>query len=252
MAVDLGLGEVDAFLMIGQSNMAGRGDFGEVPEILNDKCFMLRNGHWWEMSEPINCDRGVFHTYGGGDKLHSGVGLAASFADEYAKHYNRNIGLIPCADGASPIVEWMPGEILYDHALMQTRLAQCSSKIKGILWQHGEWDSDTPEHVAAYYDKCKEMMTTLRRDIGEGDIPILMGEIGEFIPLFEHGRFKYSPDLNKVLHQLCRDMPNCKIVSSHGLSARFDGQHFDSKAFRELGVRYFQAYREWEEEQNKR
>lgn len=33
-----------SFLLIGQSNMAGRGDFGEVPEIINNKCFMLRNG----------------------------------------------------------------------------------------------------------------------------------------------------------------------------------------------------------------
>ena len=30
-----------SFLLIGQSNMAGRGEFGEVPEIINSKCFML-------------------------------------------------------------------------------------------------------------------------------------------------------------------------------------------------------------------
>ncbi len=59
--------------------MAGRGDFGEVPEIINEKCFMLRNGRWVTMSEPINPDRPIF------DCFHSGIGLAASFADEYAK-----------------------------------------------------------------------------------------------------------------------------------------------------------------------
>ena len=41
-----------AFLMIGQSNMAGRGDFGEVEEIKNPLCRMLRNGRWIPMSEP--------------------------------------------------------------------------------------------------------------------------------------------------------------------------------------------------------
>ena len=75
-----------SFLMIGQSNMAGRGDFGEVEEINNPLCKMLRNGRGQPMSEPINPDRGIF-TY-----LHSGVGLAASFADEYAKHFNEEIG----------------------------------------------------------------------------------------------------------------------------------------------------------------
>ena len=33
---------IHSFLMIGQSNMAGRGNFGEVPPIQNDRCFMLR------------------------------------------------------------------------------------------------------------------------------------------------------------------------------------------------------------------
>ena len=70
-----------SFLMIGQSNMAGRGEFGEVPEIQNRLCKMLRNGRWQLMSEPINPDRRVF------GEFHSGVGLAASFADEYAKHF---------------------------------------------------------------------------------------------------------------------------------------------------------------------
>ena len=70
-----------SFLMIGQSNMAGRGDFDEVSEIVNAKCFMLRMGLWVDMSEPINPDRAMF-----GHKFHSGVGLAASFADECAKY----------------------------------------------------------------------------------------------------------------------------------------------------------------------
>ena len=30
--------KIVSFLMIGQSNMAGRGEFGEVPPIRNDKC----------------------------------------------------------------------------------------------------------------------------------------------------------------------------------------------------------------------
>ena len=37
---------VNSFLMIGQSNMAGRGEFGEVPAIYNPLCFMLRMGRW--------------------------------------------------------------------------------------------------------------------------------------------------------------------------------------------------------------
>jgi hypothetical protein len=32
---------IKSFLLIGQSNMSGRGDFNEVPVIVNNKCFML-------------------------------------------------------------------------------------------------------------------------------------------------------------------------------------------------------------------
>lgn len=61
-----------SFLLIGQSNMAGRGEFGEVPEIINKKCYMLRNGKWVPMREPINPDRSIF------DYFHSGRGLIFS------------------------------------------------------------------------------------------------------------------------------------------------------------------------------
>ena len=92
-----------SFILMGQSNMAGRGDFGEVPEIVNPNCFMMRNGRWVNMSEPINPDRAVF-----GVDFHSGVGLSASFADEYAKYFKEDIGLVPCADGGTSLSQWMP------------------------------------------------------------------------------------------------------------------------------------------------
>ena len=125
-----------SFLMLGQSNMAGRGDFNQVPEITNPLCKMLRNGRFIQMSEPINVDRAIFNT-----NFHSGVGLSASFADEYAKCFNEEIGLIPCADGGTTISEWQPNEILFDNAVNQAKLAQRTSEIAGILWHQGENDS---------------------------------------------------------------------------------------------------------------
>jgi len=38
--------EIVSFLMIGQSNMAGRGNIEDVPPIRNPKCLMLRMGRW--------------------------------------------------------------------------------------------------------------------------------------------------------------------------------------------------------------
>lgn len=121
--------------------MAGRGDFGEVEEIRNQLCFMLRNGRWQPISEPINPDRQIFGFF------HSGIGLAASFADEYAKYYGEKVGLIPCAEGNTAISEWQPGEILFENAVTQAKLAKRTSEIAGILWHQGGNDSMEIENV---------------------------------------------------------------------------------------------------------
>lgn len=90
--------EIESFLMIGQSNIAGRGEFGEVEAIENDDCFMLRMGLWEKMSEPINPDAPIYC-----EDFHSGISLAASFADELQKQTKKKIGLIPCAFGGTKI-----------------------------------------------------------------------------------------------------------------------------------------------------
>ena len=226
-----------AFLMIGQSNMAGRGDFGEVEEIKNPLCRMLRNGRWIPMSEPINPDRGIF------DYFHSGIGLAASFADEYAKHFNEEIGLIPCADGGTMLAEWQPGEILYDHAVAQARLAQRSSEIVGILWHQGESDSNEKEKAETYRARFLYMISSLLKDLSlPEDTPIVMGELGEFVSLYKDGTYTYYKDINATFHALAEEKENFAVASAEGLPCKADGIHFTSAAYRTLGKRYFEEY----------
>ena len=226
-----------AFLLIGQSNMAGRGDFGEVEEIKNDRCYMLRNGHWVTMSEPINPDRHVF------GYLHSGVGLGASFADECERYFDEEIGLIPCADGGTKISQWQPGEILYDNAVVQTKLAARSSEIAGILWHQGENDSASMEDVRAYRERFENMISSLKKDISLPDnIPVVIGELGDFVGGYQNGKLKYFRETNKILNEISRDFDNVAIASADGLTCKNDGIHFNSASYRELGKRYFNAF----------
>jgi len=134
---------IHSFLMMGQSNMAGRGKIGEVPPIISPSIHMLRNGRWVMMSEPINPDRQVHPTI---EKFPvSGISLAASFAGEYAKHFNCDVGLIPCADGGTSLDDWAVGDLLYDNAVFQAKLAQRTGELAGILWHQGEGDCGTME-----------------------------------------------------------------------------------------------------------
>ena len=90
-------------LLIGQSNMAGRGYLYEVTPIYNENIFMLRNGRWQMMTEPIHFDRSV-----------AGAGPAASFAQAWCSaNKDEQIGLIPCAEGGTCIDEWDRNCLLY-------------------------------------------------------------------------------------------------------------------------------------------
>lgn len=229
-------GEILSFLMIGQSNMAGRGEFGDVPKIYNEDCLMLRMGRWQTMHEPINTDRWIFE----GD-FHSGVSLAASFADDASHALGTRIGLIPCADGGTSVNQWMPGELLYDHAVMMAKLAMRTSRLAGILWHQGENDCQNDEKLVSHKEKFITMITSMRRELGAEELPLLIGELAwEIAPRWKLG--DRPAEMNRQYHEIAERLPHCAIVSSKGLTQKPDGLHFDSVALREFGHRYFEAY----------
>ncbi len=193
---------------------------------------MLRMGRWQPMSEPINPDRRIWGYY------HSGVGLSASFADEYAKHFDEDIGLIPCADGGTKLCQWMPGEILFDHAVMMAKLAMRSSELAGILWHQGESDSGKEEEATTYKERLTEMLTTLKNEIGK-DLPIIVGGLGDFVKLYENS--VYADIVTEATKTVAKEQ-GYGFVSAEGLPCKNDGIHFTSAAYRELGKRYFEEY----------
>ena len=227
---------IRSFLMIGQSNMAGRGDIADVPPIRNPLCHMLRMGRWQKMSEPINPDRAIFEW-----RYRSGVGLAASFADEVANRDGEKVGLIPCADGGTMLSQWMPGELLYDHAVMQTRLAMRTSRLSGILWHQGESDCRGDFSAEQYKEDFIKMITSLKKDVGVTDIPVIIGELSHSYGE-QHGMGELPEILNGVFYEIAKELPNCSVVSSEGLNMKADGLHFDSASLRIFGRRYANAY----------
>jgi len=227
---------VRSFLMIGQSNMAGRGNLDEVKPIKNPLCYMLRMGKWQIMSEPINTDRSSFE-----GKYRSGIGLAASFADEVAKNTGEMVGLIPCADGGTGIDEWMPGELLYDHALLLTRLAMRSSVLSGIIWHQGESDCRSEDDLLAHTPKFVKMISSLRSDLGMPELPLIIGELSEKITE-KWGMGNRPARMNAEYRRLEGVLPACKVVSAEGLTLKPDGIHFDSASLRVFGRSYFEAY----------
>ena len=229
---------MDAFLLIGQSNMAGRGIIGSVPPIdPRGMMFMLRNGRWVPMSEPINPDRQIFVEKD--TDYRSGISLAASFAESCADRFGQKVGLIPCADGGTSVSEWQPDGVLFDHAVFQTRLAMRSSELKGILWHQGESDSRDMADVSAYHDRFFAMLDELIARIGAPEsIPVVVGEVSELMA----ARWPYVREMNRVLNGIASERENIGIAKQDGLTIGPDGIHFSGQSYREFGRRYFDAY----------
>jgi hypothetical protein len=222
---------IHSVLLIGQSNMAGRGFKDEVPPIENERIKVLVNGRWQNMFFPVSKDRPF-----------AGISLAESFADEYSKSHNVDVGLIPCADGGTYLDQWMPGELLFDHAVLQAKLALRTSEITAVLWHQGEADCQ-PELYPLYEEKCLYIFNSLRKELCLYDIPVLVGGLGDFLEnCTVDNALKNYKYLNNTFMNMEKKDSKIGFVSAEGLTANPDNLHFNAKSLREFGIRYYKKF----------
>lgn len=222
---------IHSFLLIGQSNMAGRGEISEAVPVDTTHIKILRNGRWQPMFRPINPDRAF-----------SGVNLAESFAEAYAKQFNVDVGLICCADGGTSLDQWKEGSLLYDNAIYQTRLAVRTSALAGVLWHQGEGDC-CEDLARSYKERFEKILCALKRDLNITDIPILLGGLGDYFKDNERWPTQRSYYIvNEQLQQVAEENKMVGYVSADGLLPKDDGLHFNAKSLYEFGLRYFNEY----------
>lgn len=224
-----------SFLMIGQSNMAGRGHFTEVEPLSDPRCKMLRMGRWQPMSEPVNPDRQILNP-----SWHSGISLGPTFAIDAANYFNASAGLIPCADGGTALREWMPGTTLFDHAVMMSSLAARSSTLRGILWHQGE--SDYKSCLDDYERDLAVMFGEFRKTLGEENLPVVIGELSGCM-FYEGVEIEKVKGFNRRLPAMAARIGNCAVAKAEDLAVQADGVHFSAASQRTLGRRYFEAFR---------
>ena len=220
-----------SFLLIGQSNMAGRGYYEDMIEIKTARIFTLRNGRWYKFFRPINPDRDF-----------AGVNLAESFAEKYAELHDTEVGLICCADGGTSLNQWAPGEVLFDNAVNCARLAMRSSDLVGILWHQGEADC-SPNLAATYKERFLTMITEMKRQLGKEDLPVIIGGLGDFLPKRSPGgALDNYAEVNRIFREIANETDLIGFASAEGLGDRGDNLHFSSPALYEFGLRYLDAF----------
>lgn len=221
-----------SILMIGQSNMAGRGFINEVPMICNERILMLRNAGWQMMAEPINYDR-----------PNAGIGLAGSFAAMWCmEHEGEQIGLIPCAERGSSLDDWAVDKNLFKNAVIQAGFAMQDSELIGILWHQGESDSYGGGYQT-YYKKLQVIIESLRKELNAFEVPLIIGGLGDFLGKNGFGLNCTEYELvNEQLLKFAREQENSCFVTAEGLTPNPDGIHMDAVSQRRFGVRYYEAF----------
>ncbi|GAB3019029.1 sialate O-acetylesterase [Niabella terrae] len=234
-------GQYQVYLLLGQSNMAGRGPLTQqYLDIHHNRVLMLdKSNNWVPARHPLHFDK---------PKV-AGVGPGLSFAAAIAEAYpNDTICLVPAAVGGTSISKWEPGAYdratqthPYDDAVKRIEEARKKGPIKGVIWLQGEGDS-RPASAAVYLARLRTLIERIRKVASNPKLPFVAGELGRY-------REKYQL-INEQLARLPQEVPFTAVVSSAGLVHKGDSTHFDSPSMVEYGKRFGKGMLELQRKKN--
>ena len=231
------------YLLIGQSNMAGRGLVEEQDKIPHPRVLMFTKANEWAPAvDPLHFD-----------KRSAAVGLGSTFARLTADaNPEVTIGLIPAAVSGTPLDRWRKGGDLYEQAVVRAKAALKDGTLKGILWHQGESDTGDATLARTYGARLAGMVRDLRAELGAGDVPFIAGLLGDFVgeAASTDGESVWWPQkpiywsvVNEQIAGLPAEVSHSAVVSASALTAS-DGVHFDGPSLREFGRRYARALAE--------
>jgi hypothetical protein len=227
------------FLLLGQSNMAGRGVVEPGDRVGNPRILAQQaDGRWVVAREPLHWDKPRV----------AGVGPGLAFARALLPKLTSAafIGLIPAAFGGTRVAWWQKdydgtqrwpnGETYFQHAVTCARAAPKSS-LAGVLWIQGESDKGTAEldGGSAYRRDFHKFIRDFRAEVGAPDLPFVVATLKPWSTGNSHA-------LNAVFLALPKEISHTAVVDTNapaleGLlkNKTDDPPHYDSPSARRLG-----------------
>lgn len=233
---------MDVFLLVGQSNMKGRGEIDMKPPIdKNILFFHSKKQKHYIARDPLHA-QGTPDMIDGGDN--SGTGPGMSFAQALRKkNPDLNILLVPAAVGGAPIAPYGEKGKLYTRSLLLTKNAIKQSKvktnIKAILWLQGESDS-TDKLYKSYEEKLLDLVDRYRKDLKNPTLPFIACTVGSFIT---SKRFNRTKEINQALLTLPKKRKYTACIDTVDLKGHIgDRLHYNTKSQIEIGKRFAKEY----------
>lgn len=233
-------GRQDIYLLMGQSNMSGRGVLEEAPPGALDPDERIRvygnDGVWREAVEPLDSSNGQIDAVSADQ---AGVGPGLAFAKALVRKDGwRRVGLVPCAKGGSAIREWQPATArttLYGSCLARAREAATAGRIAGILWYQGETDASDEASATAWAPHFATMIASFRLALGRPDLPLVVVGLGDPPRTGKYAtRFPIWRPVQTAQAQL--HLPTQAYVSAAGLPRNPDELHLTTASQIRLGA----------------
>ena len=232
---------LDVFLLVGQSNMKGRGLIDPKP-VTNKRnlFFHHRDQKWFISRDPLH-SAGTPDLIDGSDNAGTGPGM--SFAMSLVKEDPKlAIGLIPAAVGGASINLYK--NKLYDRSLTLLENGRKKSKlkteIKAILWLQGESDA-TEQGYLTYEKKLLDLVDRYRKDLKNPELPFIACTIGSFI--HPHKKYSRSKEINEILLSLPSKRKHTACVDARDLKETAgDKLHYSKNSQIEIGKRFAATY----------
>lgn len=228
------------FLMIGQSNMSGRGDLAQVPTYANaSRIFMYGNDDVWKLaSEPIDSNTNQFDSVSD-DGVSVGAGIGLAFANRICELFpNDEVGLIPAAKGSTRISQWRrfyPRDFLYGNAVNRVWDAESQGVLSGVLFWQGEGDTLDTANASGWREDFSNMCSDLRVDLQNLSLPIAFARLNNL----SHPSHPYWTTVRNG--QTATKMKNLVMVSTDGATYQSGNIHATTAGYVDIGIRFADA-----------
>lgn len=212
---------MEFYLLMGQSNMAGMApaeseDAAPLPRVMTMDAWE----HWQNGSLSAG---GVT------------IGPSLSFCKTLlAMDTNIIIGIVNMGSQGSLLNQWQKHTLKYDSIMRWANAGRKNARLAGVLWHQGESDCiEGGDYAAQYESSLEQFISDLRSDLGETNLPIVLGHLApEFVEKYPSGL-----TINAALNALAARLNHVGVVTTEDLTT-VDGFHFDRASQLILGERY--------------
>ena len=238
----------DVILLIGQSNMSGRGAAFDLTHYdpVDPRIYQYGDSGSYAGVISMAVEPLSMHD------IPTGMGPGLVFARWYLQYAppNRRVLLVPCAHGGTSFghdqgLTWMVGDSsvpnLFENAISQTQAALAAgginSRVVAALWIQGETSGDNAVTGSVYQTDLDLLISSLRSRLSLPNLPFILGQM---VP--EYLSTGTRAQINAVHIDTPRRFTYCGFSYGAVAQNNGDGNHYNAPGQRLNGAAMFRAY----------